>query len=93
MGCWQTIVLVLVRCRVYGFLVGHEGKGREGRCGIRWGTRPPMLVILSRRCAPPSLILVSRRSRRRRAARWAGDSSGVDILGQKMSWSWLKWKK
>lgn len=39
-----------------------------------------MLVILSRRAEPPSLILASRRSRRRRAARWAGDSSGVDIV-------------
>lgn len=45
------------------------------------GVRPLMLVILSRRAAPPSLILASRRSRRMRAARWAGDSSTVDIAG------------
>lgn len=44
------------------------------------GVRPLKLVILSRRAAPSPLILASRRSRRRRAARWAGDSSAEDMV-------------
>jgi hypothetical protein len=53
----------------------HQQNWNIPDCGVR----PLKLVILSRRAEPPSLILASRRSRRRREARWAGDSSGVDI--------------
>lgn len=51
------------------------------------GVRPLRLVILSKRAEPPSLILASRRSRRRRAARWAGDSSGVAITAESGKWN------
>lgn len=62
-----------------GFAVNESLQGTSilPDCGVR----PLRLEILSRRAEPPSLILASRRSRRRREARWAGDSSGVDIEG------------
>ena len=44
------------------------------------GVRPLKLEILSKRLIPSSLPRASRRSLRKRAARWAGDSSDADIV-------------